>query len=200
MSVSNRKSLAKRVQRIFRVNDLHFPVADATRDLGIDAAGGARRRRSTRNQRLRVARRRGSRVKVLARKNRKAVKLHTTGIWPSITYGLEQYGLWPTDLKQFRATAATCWGVGGYQNGPANTIEIGMGQHQNPALQARLCIFSWWLRFWDENSDMHQPVQKAWRRVHSRLRGAKNRWGLVREPMSSVIATLMDLGWTPLRA
>ena len=72
MIVSNRKSLAKRVQRILRVNDLHIPVADATRDLGINAVGGARRRR-TRNLRLRAARRRGSRVKVLAWKNRKAV-------------------------------------------------------------------------------------------------------------------------------
>ena len=62
MIVSNRKSLAKRVQRILRVNDLHFPVADATRDLGINAVGGTRRRR-TRNLRLRAARRRGSRVK-----------------------------------------------------------------------------------------------------------------------------------------
>ena len=38
-------------------------------------------RRRTRNLRLRTARRRGSRVKVLARKNREAVKLYTTGIW-----------------------------------------------------------------------------------------------------------------------
>ena len=31
MIVSNRQSLAKRVQRILRANDLHIPVADATR-------------------------------------------------------------------------------------------------------------------------------------------------------------------------
>ena len=34
MIVSNRKSLAKRVQRVLRVKDLRIPVADATRDLG----------------------------------------------------------------------------------------------------------------------------------------------------------------------
>ena len=120
MIISNRQSLAKRVQRILRANDLHIPVADITRDLGIDAAGGARKRRRTRNQRLRAARRRGSRVKVLARKNRKAVKLYTTGIWPSIAYGVEQYGLSPTDLKQFRATAAACSGVGGLSTLPSH--------------------------------------------------------------------------------
>ena len=42
MILNNRQSLAKRVQRILRANDLHIPVADTTRDLGIDAAGGAR--------------------------------------------------------------------------------------------------------------------------------------------------------------
>ena len=33
MIVSNRNGLAKRVQRILNVNDLHLPVADAARDL-----------------------------------------------------------------------------------------------------------------------------------------------------------------------
>ena len=46
---------------------------------------------------------------------------------------MEQYGLSPTDLKQVRAAAAACSGVGGYQNCPATAIEVGMGQHQNPA-------------------------------------------------------------------
>ena len=69
MIVSNRKSLAKRVRRILRVNDLHIPVADSARDLGIDVAGGSRRRRSTRNQRFCAAGRRGGKVKLLVRKN-----------------------------------------------------------------------------------------------------------------------------------
>ena len=38
MIVSNREGLAKRVQRILKVNDLHLPVADDARDLDIDAA------------------------------------------------------------------------------------------------------------------------------------------------------------------
>ena len=69
MIVSNRKGLAKRVQRILSVNDLHIPVADVARDLGIDATGGTRRRRQTRNQRVLAAKNVGGRkVKVLARK------------------------------------------------------------------------------------------------------------------------------------
>ena len=84
----------------------------------------------------------GEKVKVLARKNRRAVKLNTTGTWPSVAYGVDQYGLSPTDLKQFRSTAAA--------------VEIGMRQQHNPVIQARLCIFSWWLRFWDENQELHQ--------------------------------------------
>ena len=32
------QGLAKRVRRILRVNDFHIPVADAARDLDIDAA------------------------------------------------------------------------------------------------------------------------------------------------------------------
>ena len=119
MIVNNRKGLAKRVQRILRVNDLHIPVADVARDLGIDATGGTRRRRKTRNQRLRAAKRREKKVRMLARKNHKAVKLHATSIWPSIAFGVEQYGLSPTDLKQFRSTAAACSGVGGHQSCPA---------------------------------------------------------------------------------
>ena len=81
MIVSSRKGLANRVRRFLEVNDLHIPVANATQDLDIDAAGGGRRRRKTHNQRLRAARR------------------------------------------------------------------FGMGQEHNPAIQASLCILSWWVRF-----------------------------------------------------
>ena len=76
-------------------------------------------------------------------------------------YGVEQYGLSPTDLTQFRSTAVACSGDGGHQACPVSAIEIGMGQQHNPAIQARLCIFSWWLRCWDENRELHQPVRKA---------------------------------------
>ena len=72
------------------------------------------------------------------RKIRKAVTLYTTVIWPSIADGLEQYGLSP---------AAVCSGVGGHQSCLVTAIEIGVGQQHNPGIQARLCIFSWWLRF-----------------------------------------------------
>ena len=140
----------------------------------------------------------GETGKSVSTENRRAVKHHTTGIWPSIAYGVEQYGMSPTDLKQFRSTAAACSGVGGHQSCLVTTIEAGMGQQYNPAIQPRLCIFSWWLRFWDESRQLHQPVRKAWKHVHSTLRFTTCRWRLVRGPMSSVVATLMDLGWIPL--
>ena len=50
MIVSSRKELAKRLRRILKVNDLHLSVVDAARDLGIDTAGGGRRRRNACNQ------------------------------------------------------------------------------------------------------------------------------------------------------
>ena len=43
--VSNHNGLAHRVHTILKVIVLHLPVADAARDLGVDAAGGGRRRR-----------------------------------------------------------------------------------------------------------------------------------------------------------
>ena len=59
-----------------------------------------------------------------------------------------------------------------------------------------LCIFSWWLRCWCENSELHQPVHEAWKRALSVLRVAKCRWRRVNGPMTNVIATLMDFRWT----
>ena len=132
----------------------------------------------------------------VARKNRKAVKLYTTGGWPSIAQGVEQYGLSGTRMKLFRNTAAACSGVGGYQACQVTTIGVGMGQQHNPTFHGR-CIFSWWLGVWDENREMHQLVGKAWKRALSALRIARCRWRLVYGTMSSVIATLVDLGWIP---
>ena len=67
----------------------------------------------------------------------------------------------------------------------------------NPAIQARLCIFSWWLRFWGENRELHQSVRKAWKRAlfHSPIRQvsleASTRLHVYR------CCNADDLGWTP---
>ena len=68
------------------------------------------------------------------RKIRKAVTLYTTGVCPSIANGLEQYGLSPTELKQFRDTAAVCSGV---SLAHVTAIENGVGQQHNPSIHSK---------------------------------------------------------------
>ena len=79
-------------------------------------AGGGRGRRNVRNQRFRTARRREkSKSYSIGTEKPQSSQALTTGIWLSIACGAEQYGLSPTDLKQFRLTAAACSGVDGHQ-------------------------------------------------------------------------------------
>ena len=126
---------------------------------------------------------------------RKAITLYTTGIWPSIAYGLEQYGPSPTDFETVSETQQLHVRV---------LVDISLAV----SLPSRLVwdtnitlVFKHvsafspgGSAFWDESRELHQLIRKAWQRVHSTLRFSKCRWRLVRGSMSSVVATLMDMG------
>ena len=80
----------------------------------------------------------GEKVKVLARTNRTAVQLYTTGIWPSIACGVRQYGLSPSELEKFEAQPAAAYScVAGHQDCPVTAIGIGMGQQHQPRHPSR---------------------------------------------------------------
>ena len=70
------------MQRILKLTDLHIPVPDAARDLGI-----------ARNQKTPRGKTSEGKGKSVGTENRKAVKLHTTGIWPSIAQ--RSGAVWP---------------------------------------------------------------------------------------------------------
>ena len=53
---------------------------------------------------------------------------------------------------------------------PVTAIEIGMGQQHTTLPSKRAsAFFSWWLRSRDENRELHPPVRKAWKWIHSTL-------------------------------
>ena len=105
---------------------------------------------------------------------------------------MEQYGLWPTALKQYRSTLAAGAGLGGHQPCPITPIEIGLVPEQaqqfkrdsgffggrsgsGGKLETRETLFAR-----RANAPTHFPL-------------AECRWGRVDGPLSSVIVTLIDL-------
>ena len=86
---------------------------------------------------------------------------------------------------------------GWHQVCTVTALEISMGQEQKPAMEARLCICSWWFRFWSGTRTGNFTNQFGRPGIETILPSfhAKPRWRRVHGPASSVVAMLSDLGW-----
>eukprot|EP00972_Heterocapsa_arctica_P007034 1027626-Heterocapsa_arctica.AAC.1 len=83
--------------------------------MGIDAAGGRRRRTTIQDLRRSKNARRIARLKLIRHmlkyKGRKAIsKLWKTGAWPALTYGITTQGTSHASMAKLRAMAAECIG------------------------------------------------------------------------------------------
>ena len=85
--VASKPQAARRLCSLMESRGIPSTCALATRDRGIDAAAGMRRRVAIMRQRIVKGGRRLLRLKVIKRYNKKAKNLYRTNIWPSSTFG-----------------------------------------------------------------------------------------------------------------
>ena len=80
--------------------------ATSAKDLGVGTTIGYSRCTKFVRQRILKARGRVKRIQALARANKRASKLYTTGAHPQATYGKEAMGMAPGAIQELRAMAA----------------------------------------------------------------------------------------------
>ena len=120
--------LGKLVEEKLKVRGLHYSTASSVRDLGIDATSGARRRIGVARSRLKAAQSRAGRIAMLVRVNQKATKLFSTGLWPSVAYGMENLGFSKTAMGTLRRQQAATSGYHKAGTCATTCIAIGHGQ------------------------------------------------------------------------
>ncbi len=137
--------------------------------------------------------------KHLARCVRQARVLARTGHRPTV-WGPAGQGLAPSTLRKLRAQVAgisTCR----YQGPCATTaIRLGFTGRADPFVALRGELPQNWVQLWhsSELQEERRAVERAWEKLRANLMAAKSRWGRARGPISAVICTLMDLGWSPV--
>ncbi len=200
--------------------------ADAAPNLGIDVTGGGARRRlgraSKRRARFRLGMDRGKKLGALAKVvGRKAVKIFTTGIAPSASYGSEVWGVSDAECLQLRRVAAQAMRprsrirslsmVHLLQGMPTAASEIAVAVQYSRAVWGAVTRRDHALERGMGVSDIRQQWESAEEGIRPELvkyrasaaqRGgraapavARRAWAAVRGPAGATILTFARLGW-----
>jgi hypothetical protein len=104
------QSMALELNRRLRSHGIELQVEDAAKDLGVDFAGGGRRRIPVQQIRLLNAKRAGDKVSILGKATKEAKRLVMTGVKPRL-YGFAAMGASPTATKKMRAILGNAAGL-----------------------------------------------------------------------------------------
>ena len=181
--------------RILRETGLDLKSVSCGKDLGV-ASGAGRRRLGVLNARLKKAQVRGARVKRLARVDKKARKLYSTGLQPVAAYGAVATGLTHSKVEQLRTLAVDACGL---PSGRCKTtaLSLAFGEEGDPAVAMRTLILKDWIAFWrGASTSLRASLRHYWARMLPSW-AKPYRWSRVRGPCGVVAATLFDVDWSP---
>ena len=141
----------------------------------------------------------------LARRNKKARKLAITAIKPAQLYGHTAVGMSPTSINACKSNIAEATGMAGanacstpifawaFRRSRANAA------HADPRVSIPLEEIIAWIGIWGKaTSSTKNAISGLWAKVYRRIAKAKTRWLVVRGAISATIATLLDLGFSPV--
>lgn len=172
------------------------------KDLGVDVGVGVRRVIKVQAKRQQKARRRLARTAYLARFSRKAAKLIKPGSLPQASYGSCSMGMAESHRRALDAHVARATGSSGWAACPVSVCQLRLGfipSARQQADQVRTWILIW-------NSTEGSPkdrelLTEAWKVTRDELQTTEKqkRWQRVTGAIGATIATLLELGWEPLR-
>ncbi len=198
LCMSSTKKLATSVVAALKRAGVTLSHTRVAKDLGMDSSLGRRRTNKVISTRFHKAAARGLRTRQLRSFGApKAIKLYTTNLWPTGTYGIAGFGIASKPMQGLRTVAAT---AAGWSKGACvtTTIACSYPARHEPAVAARVTVlkdFAWAL----QTTLAERPrISAVWDKLVPKLDGAM-RWARVRGPIGAAIAVLKDIGWDPIR-
>jgi hypothetical protein len=121
-------------------------------------------------------------------------------VLPQALYGAAA-GVPPRLLAQLRTARARTVKSEGADACPTTLLDLPPSQPLfDPAVMRRWIQLDSWRQLWLHTPAVRRPgIVKAWAKLWLHMRGAKVRWPSVTGPLSANLATLLDLGWVPLK-
>jgi hypothetical protein len=197
--VTSPPRIAQRISAALREHDIHVLTPGAAKDLGV-ATHGVRRTTKVIKGRMKKAARRALAIRKLIRVEPKARALVNTGYRPQAIWGHEGQGLAPSTLRLLRSQIAGMTGCMRPGGCATTCIRLTFGAEADPRLYGRLQLFEAWFYILDDLGPDDRELQLAWSKTVKTLEATKRPWQRVKGTMAAVIASLLDLQWTPRRA
>ena len=175
-------------------------AATSARDLGVDRYVNGRRSIRVAKQRIKKARDRADRIRVIkkmTKKMHKVVVLWKTGTYSAATFGHQANGTTPALIALERREAARASGVQGSGLCLDATMPLLFGDN-DPAIYMPVQHSLSWLKLAKSVTNVKKldRVWAIWVKKLSALPEAK-RWAHIVGPASSMIALLLNWGWVP---
>ena len=198
-----KRSLGTKLQKFLQKRfGLTVLVEETGSALGIEVSANHRvRRTKVVRARFSKARKRADRGGWLVAKDRRAVKLFTTGAAPMAEYGATTNGLSPVYLDKLDTMAARAAGANGFNPCPISLTSFHLGFV--PSVRAIGKQVSAWIRNWSKaDEETRSSWGSGWQRIRDDLTKipVEARWSRVTSPISATIATLLHIGWSPIQA
>ena len=157
--------------------------------------GGGRRTTVTIKDRIRSARPRNNKVAWLNKKNKRARALHTTGVLPQASYGMEGTGYSPWMTRALRTMVADSMGCAKQGRCPITAIALAKGIEWDPYIKGPMQVFKHWAAI----SPRIEPkaLKEAWTKMEAHvLSPGGNPWARVKGPMAATFLHLKEMGWS----
>ena len=126
--------------------------------------------------------------------NKKARALHTTGVLPQATYGMEGVGYSPDCVKAWRTMAADSMGCSERGRCPITAIAVAKSMDGDPYVRGPGLVMKQWATAYPQIEP--KGLKQAWDTMVDQLEDPKGKpWARVKGPMGAVYMHLKEIGW-----
>ena len=193
--LSTRKAHGLKLAKFYAKKGVSTSVKPKAKYLGLGTTGGARRTTASIKDRINSARTRNNKVAWLSKKNKRAKALHTTGVLPQVSYGVEGIGYAPWITRSLRTMAADSMGCSKQGRCPITAIALAKGLEWDPYVRGPMQVFKHWAAI----SPKIEPkaLEEAWNQMEQHvLQPGGKAWARVKGPMAATFMHLREIGWT----
>ena len=184
-------------RKLARCHGIHVKVAQNSSDLGVDFAGGKKRRLATHKKRQAKGKVRLGRIATMVRANRKAASLTLTGAAPQILWGTQATGVAPSRMRSIRSSYAFAAGIQTRGRCTTTAIALRYGVDKDPAVAQPLLLLVEYIQMWLACPSLRQGIKDVWPGLVAQ-HSPKPIWRKVHGPIGAVVATWIQNGWAPM--
>ena len=196
------KEVASQIQQRLAAAGVSIEAPQSGRDLGIDVTMGRARRLRTISARTQEARTRMVKAKIATQLCKRATMLTTMGAMPKAEWGRSSMGTSPTQVKSIRVAVAAALRV--HRAGGCTTtgFEVMGWRKLDPAFRLPLEAISQVLSMLVVKPEAARAATLVFGRLGTKLgdKEPNKLWHGARGPASSTIATIIQHGWSVVRA